>query len=279
MNDIKKIVKKSGTSFFWSMRLLPSAKRQAMYTIYAFCRHIDDIVDEDIYSMPEKIDLLKTWRGELNNIYDKKVPATEIGRRIYKNCMRFKLPKEEFIRLIDAISMDVPKPIIAPKMDTFYKYCRGVAGVPGSLSLRIFGCNDEDLIEELSTSLGTALQITNVLRDVKEDAQAGRLYIPHDLLKQAGIISTDPMTVVVDSKLSVAREELAKLALKEFEKSEKLMAKLDKKSLKPVRLIANIYRRYFDLMQKRGWEIISPKPHIGKLSKIKIMARAFLWGK
>ena len=80
MNDIKAIVKKSGTSFFWSMRMLPKAKREAMYTIYAFCRHIDDIVDGNS-DMSEKQELLQAWREELDNIYDKKVPATEIGRR------------------------------------------------------------------------------------------------------------------------------------------------------------------------------------------------------
>ncbi|MBQ7286085.1 MAG: squalene/phytoene synthase family protein, partial [Alphaproteobacteria bacterium] len=89
MNNIQKMVKKSGTSFFWGMRLLPSAKRNAMYTIYAFFRHIDDIVDGDA-PVQEKLDLLEAWRKELDNIYDKKVPTTEIGRKIYKNCMRFK---------------------------------------------------------------------------------------------------------------------------------------------------------------------------------------------
>ena len=83
-NNIKKIVKKSGTSFFWSMRFLPKAKREAMYTLYAFCRHIDDIVDGDS-SVAEKQELLQAWREEMDNIYDKKVPATDIGRKIYKN--------------------------------------------------------------------------------------------------------------------------------------------------------------------------------------------------
>ena len=157
MNNIKQIVKKSGTSFFWSMRFLPTAQRNAMYTIYAFCRHIDDIVDGDS-PMAEKIDLLQAWREEMDNIFDKKVPTTEIGRKIYKNCIRFKLPKEEFLHLIDRIGMDVPNPVQAPDLNKFYRYCRGVAGVPGSLTLRILGCKDEQVINDLATSLGNALQ-------------------------------------------------------------------------------------------------------------------------
>ena len=129
MNDIKAIVKKSGTSFFWSMRMLPKAKREAMYTIYAFCRHIDDIVDGDS-DMSEKQELLQAWREELDNIYDKKVPATEIGRRIYKNCMRFKLPKEEFMKLIDSISMDIPQPLQAPSLTNFMPTAAGLPEFP-----------------------------------------------------------------------------------------------------------------------------------------------------
>ena len=274
MNNVDYIVKKSGASFFWSMRLLPKAKREAMYTIYAFCRHIDDIVDGDM-PLREKQELLDAWREELDNIYDRKVPATEIGRRIYKNCMRFKLPKEEFLKLIDSISMDIPKPLQAPKMVDFLKYCRGVAGVPGSLSLRIFGCKDENLIEELATSLGNALQITNILRDVKEDAQANRLYIPKEYLKKAEISSKKPSEVIVNKNLSIAREELAKLAEEDYAKANTIIPFLDKKVARPVRAIAAVYKKYFDIMQNRGWEVISPKPKIGKLNKFSLALRAY----
>ncbi len=277
-NNIKKIVKKSGTSFFWSMRFLPKAKREAMYTLYAFCRHIDDIVDGDS-SIAEKQELLQAWREEMDNIYDKKVPATDIGRKIYKNCMRFKLPKSEFLRLIDSISMDVPNPVQAPSLNDFYSYCRGVAGVPGSLSLRIFGCSDEKMIEELSSSLGNALQITNILRDVKEDALADRLYIPREFLEKADINITDPKSVITDKNLVFAREELAKLASKDFQKAYELIKLLDKKTARPVKMIANIYKKYFDIMQKRGWEVISPKPTISKFEKLALALKALLSNK
>ena len=277
-NNIKKIVKKSGTSFFWSMRFLPKAKREAMYTLYAFCRHIDDIVDGDS-SITEKQELLQAWREEMDNIYDKKVPATDIGRKIYKNCMRFKLPKSEFLRLIDSISMDVPNPVQAPSLNDFYSYCRGVAGVPGSLSLRIFGCNDEKIIEELSSSLGNALQITNILRDVKEDALADRLYIPREFLEKADINITDPKSVITDKNLVFAREELAKIANRDFQKAYELIKLLDKKTARPVKMIANIYKKYFDIMQKRGWEVISPKPTISKFEKLTLALKALLSNK
>lgn len=275
MNDIKKIVKRSGTSFFWSMRFLPKAKRMAMYTLYAFCRHIDDIVDGNDMTMAEKFELIQAWREEMDNIYDKKVPTTDIGRKIYKNCMRFKLPKTEFIKLIDSISMDIPNPLQAPNMSEFYKYCRGVAGAPGNLSLRIFGCDNEKMIESLATSLGNALQITNILRDVKEDAQANRLYIPEEMLEKASITSTNPTEVIVNKNLAIAREALARIAEEEFKKSEQMIKLLDKKSARSVKAIMAIYKKYFEIMKKRGWEIISPKPQISKFGKFTLAAKAY----
>lgn len=269
------MVKKSGTSFFWSMSLLPRAKRNAMYTIYAFFRHIDDIVDGDAPA-EEKMDLLQAWREEMDNIYDKKVPQTDIGRRIYKNCMRFKLPKEEFLTMLDSISMDLPNPLQAPDMNTLNQYCRGVAGAPGNLSLRIFGCTDTNLINELSESLGRALQLTNILRDVKEDALVNRLYLPKELLNKAGIHHDYPMDVIIDKNLSIVREELARIAKDDYKKAFKLLKKLDKKSAKPVKAIAYIYKRYFDIMQNRGWEIISPKPSVGKFTKLCLALKAFM---
>ena len=246
-----------------------------MYTLYAFCRHIDDIVDGNDTSMSEKMELIEAWREEMDNIYDRKVPTTEIGRKIYKNCMRFKLPKAEFIKLIDSISMDIPNPLQAPKMNEFFKYCRGVAGVPGNLSLRIFGCNDEELINQLATSLGTALQITNILRDVKEDAQSNRLYIPREFLHKANINSTDPSEVIVDKNLAIAREELARIAEEEFKKADELIRRIDRKTARPVKAIEAIYKKYFEIMKNRGWEIISPKPHLSKLNKFTLAVKAY----
>lgn len=273
--NIRKIVKKSGIFFFWGIRLLPKAKREAMYTLYAFFRHIDNIVDDDM-EMEEKVELIKAWREEISNIYDKKVPVTDIGRKIYKNCMRFSLPKTELLRVINCLAMDIPNPVQAPSMKVFLEYCRGVGGSPCNLSLRVLGCNDEDLIENLSTELGNAIQITSILRDLKEDSLMERLYIPKELLENAGIFTEEPFKVVTDKNIVIARQELADIAQKNFDESYALIDKLDKKIAMPVRGLANVYKRYFDIMNKRGWEIISPKPHVGKFSKISLICKSLV---
>lgn len=271
---IKKIVKKSGSSFFWGMHILPTKERRAIYTLYAFCRHIDDIVDGD-KPLSQKMELINAWRQEIDNIYDKKVPASEIGRSIYKNCMRFNIPKRELVSLLDSISMDLPNPVQAPDFSDFNRYCHGVAGAPGSMSLRILGCKDETLIQNLSESLGKAMQITNILRDVREDAAADRVYIPRELLQKAGITVTEPQQIVVDKNLAKAREELAQIAAKEYDRAFGLIKKLDKKISRNINAMAYIYKRYFDIMQNRGWEIISPKPSISRFLKLFLVLKAF----
>ncbi len=280
MNDLKKIVRSkiksgNGRTVFWGMQLLPRAKREALYTLFAFVRHLEDVVESSI-DLAEKQEILSMWREEMNNIFDRKVPATDIGRRIYKNCMRFKLPKEEFLNLVDSISANIDNPLQAPSLKQLSGYCRGVGGMTGSLSLRVFGCTDEQTIKDLSTSLGLALQITNILRNVKEDAQNGRLYIPQELLEKAGITATDPKSVVVDKNLASARRELAQIAAENYRKVYEILEKQDKTTARPIRLITDIYKRYFDIMEKRGWEIISPKPHVSKWCKLSILTKNLL---
>ncbi len=276
MSNIHKTFRnKTGTTMFFGMRLLPKAKREALYTLIAWARHLEEVVESPLND-DEKKQIMDGWRREFDNIFDKKVPATDIGRRIYKNCLRFKLPKKEFLNMLDSVSENVYNPLQAPTMKKLTGYCRGVGGMAGSLSLRVFGCQDESMIKELSTSMGTALQITNILRNIKEDANNNRLYIPQELLLKAGIDSTDPKTVLVDKNLVYARQELAKIASENYKKAYEIVDTLDKTTKKPLRLILDIYKKYFDIMDNRGWEIISPKPEVSKIKKIHLLTKVLL---
>lgn len=280
MKDLKKIVRSkikngSGRTVFWGMQFLPKAKREALYTLLAFVRHLEDVVESPV-ALAEKQEILSMWREEMDNIFERRVPATDIGRRIYKNCMRFKLPKAEFLNLVDSISANIDNPLKAPTLKQLSGYCRGVGGMTGSLSLRVFGCTDEQTIRELSTSLGLAVQITNILLNVKEDAQNGRLYIPQELLEKAGISATDPKSVVVDKNLAAARRELARIASENYRKVYEILEKQEKTTARPIRLITDLYRKYFDIMEKRGWEIISPKPRVSKWCKLRILLKNLL---
>ncbi len=272
MLSVGDIVKKSQPSLFWCMRGLPKSKREAIYTLFAFCRHISNIIRS---SMPaeEKAELLKAWKEELDNIYDKKVPTTNIGRKIYKNCMRFNLPKQQFSEILNSAFLDVPQPLQAPTQNIFEKYIYGSSVVPLNLALMIIGDAKSTAREKLAQSLGRALMITYILRDVKDDAKSNHLFIPYELLQQANVNKTSPMAVVEDKNLSQAREALSLEAKKSFNTALRFLNKMNKQSVMPLHYLANLSLYYFNKMNDRGWEIISPKPNITKFNNIKLIVK------
>ena len=274
MSSIGKLVRKSQATMFWCMQGLPKAKREAIYTLYAFCKHIDNVVLGNL-DKKEKLELLTAWQKELSNIYDKKVPVTEIGRKIYKNCMRFKIKKEDFSEILNAALMDFPQRLIAPCYEDFYRYCYGNAEIPVYITLSIMGIFDEITRRELSKSFGRAMFITDILKDVKEDAVSGHLYFPKELLLKADILTNEPLNAVTDKNLVSVREQLARNTAADFTKAFEILQKADKKTTRPLRFILHIYKRYFDIMQNRGWEIISPKPVIKTKDKLAIVYKVF----
>lgn len=273
MSSVSKIVRKSRASLFWYFRSLTKAKREAIYTLCAFCFHIEQILNGSL-EREQKEDLLKAWKIELDNIYDKKVPETTIGRKIYKNCMRFKIRKEDFAAILDAALLDFENPLRAPSKDVFEAYCHGSSIAPIYIMLKILGELKEASMRALSQNLGRAIELTNILRNIKDDAVNGHLYVPREVLISAQIMSTDPMSVVTNKNLTAVREKLGKEALICFDKAHKLIFTSDRKSTRILRFIYHLYRRYFDIMRLRGWEIISPKPEIKRIDKVKIAFNA-----
>ncbi len=272
MLSVGDIIKKSQPSLFWCMRNLPKAKREAVYTIFAFCHHISNIIRSPMVA-EEKNELLNAWREELDNIYDKKVPTTNIGRKIYKNCMRFNLPKEEFSQILDSAFLDAPKPLQAPNIETFNKYLQGMAVVPINLFLLIVGDIKTSSRQKLAENLGRAIMITYILRDVKDDAKASHLYIPQELLQKANVTISSPMNMVENKNLSDARSILSLEAKKSYNVALRMLSKMNKQAVMPLNYLANISFYYFNHMKNRGWEIISPKPQIDNINKFKLIVK------
>lgn len=270
MSLVSRIVHKSQASFFWCMRGLPKVKREAIYTLYAFIRHLDSIT-ESALSLSEKEELFEAWKIELQNIFDKKSPETQIGREIYKIILRFKIQKEDFEFLLKAAQLDFPHPLQAPKQEIFEQYILGNAIIPVYLVLLIMGELKEKPMRTLAENFGNAIALTNILRNIKDDAIGGHLYIPEELLKECHISSKDPMTVIRDSNLTNVRQKIAYRAAVCFQKTHKMMYATNKKTMRPLRFIFHIYKRYFDIMQKRGWEIMSPKPQIKAIDQFIIV--------
>ena len=197
------ITAQARSSFSTGMRVLAKPRRDAMRAVYAFARVIDDIADED-WPLADKHRLLDDWCAEIGRLYDGK-PVSAIGQALALPVMRYKLPRAEFLMLIEGMEMDADGPIIAPPMTKLRAYTRRVAGAVGMLSMRIFGAWIGPQSERAALALGDAFQLTNILRDVEEDAAIGRLYLPREALERAGVPTDDPMAAARHPSMEAGR--------------------------------------------------------------------------
>lgn len=247
---VHEVVARSGSSFTWGMRILPRRRRQAMYAIYAFCREVDDVAD-DPASQDWKLAELAAWREEIDRLYAGQ-PTRPTTRALLGPVRDFALPRDEFLALIDGMEMDARGPVVAPSWEDFLLYCRRVAGAVGMLSIRAFGA-DEPVAEDIAVTLGEALQITNILRDLDEDAAEGRLYLPENLLDSAHIETRDPTAVLAEAALPKVCAPLALRATDNFERTRDLIKQADRRRLKPCILMMEVYERLLDRLKQRGW--------------------------
>lgn len=240
----------SGSSFYLAMRIMPKAQREAMFEIYSFCRKVDDIADE-AGPRDARLDQLQHWRANINALYSRTPPPHLSG--LAQAVRSFDLQREDFLAVIDGMEMDVVSNIRAPDLATFDLYCDRVASAVGRLSVRVFGMEKEPGLA-LAHHLGRALQITNILRDLDEDAAIGRLYLPREALADTGITSNDPATALASPTIGQACAPLAMRAERHFAEAETIMARSARRTVRTPRIMAAAYRIYLDQMVARGWQ-------------------------
>lgn len=267
---IESLVKAAGTSFYWGMRLLPRDRRDGMFAVYAFARAVDDIADEG-GSETRKREGLAAWRAEIERVYQG-TPQTLIGRALALTVTRFGTRKQDFIGLIDGMEMDAVEAIQAPPFEKLDLYCYRVACTVGLLSVRIFGAPEGDG-DAVAEALGRALQLTNILRDVHEDAERDRLYLPRELLQRHGITVTQPASVLADPRLPAVCAELAETAAGRFEEAEAAMARCPRESMRPARIMMEMYRRYLVRLRADGWRDLKADISLPKPCKLWIVLR------
>ena len=269
-NLVEDVVVKAKTSFYWAMRLLPAEKRQAMFAVYAFCRVVDDIADGEL---PEaaKLRQLQGWREEIDRLYagDARDP---IARTLIEPVRRFGLAREDFHAMIDGMETDARGGLIAPPMAELELYCSRVAGAVGLLSVRIFGAPQQGR-RELAHALGEAVQLTNVLRDLDEDAGLGRLYLPRELLQKHGVPIDTPSAALRHPRLAAACEDLVAVAERRFDEAMALLAAMPRRPLRPARIILVVYRRLLQRLRQRGFTRIAEPVKLSKAEKLWLILR------
>ena len=259
----------AGSSFYAAMRILPRPQREAMFEIYAFCRAVDDIADSSA-PRPTRLTQLREWRDEINDLYQGRVGGKVAG--LAGTVRTFDLAREDFLAVIDGMEMDAREDIRAPSFATLDLYCDRVASAVGRLSVRVFGVARDDGIL-LSHHLGRALQLTNILRDLDEDAGIGRLYLPREALQQAGIDTTDPATALRSPNLNQACAQIVERARAHFVEADAIMARCPRRAVKAPRIMGAVYRVMLDGMVERGWAAPRKRVRISRPHLMLILLR------
>jgi squalene synthase HpnD len=259
----------SGSSFYAAMRILPRAQREAMFQIYSFCRQVDDIADSHD-PRPQRLAALQEWRDDIDALYQGRPPARL--KDYVTSVKTFGLKREDFLAIVDGMEMDVPQDIRAPDMATLDLYCDRVASAVGRLSVRVFGLPEEDGIL-LAHHLGRALQLTNILRDIDEDAGLGRLYLPREGLLLAGITSDNPQKVIAERALPKVCAPLGERAKLHFAKADEIMARNSRRAVRAPRIMSKYYRAILELLLARGFAAPREPVRVTKLTKLAILFR------
>jgi|SRR5579863_2264347 len=260
MNDLSPTMpaelraKVSGSSFYAGMRILPQAEREAMFAIYGFCRIVDDIADDEAAPRPARAAALDLWRGYIAALYGGGDAGPNLGEAAFlaPAVRRFGLAQADFIAVIDGMQMDVDTFIRWPSFSQLDLYCDRVASAVGRLSVRVFGMEVEQGIA-LSHHLGRALQLTNILRDIDEDAGIGRVYLPIEALRAAGIQPTTPSALVADPGVDAAARWLVPHAERHFAQADAILRARPKGLLAAPRLMDAAYSRLLGRMVAQGW--------------------------
>ena len=264
--------KVSGSSFYAGMRILPKAEREAMFAIYGFCRIVDDIADDEDGPRPARAAALDAWRGHIAALYTGG-DAGEAGF-LAPAVRRFGLEQEDFIAVIDGMQMDVDDYVRWPVYSRLDLYCDRVASAVGRLSVRVFGMERETGIA-LSHHLGRALQLTNILRDIDEDAAIGRVYLPIEALRAAGIAPTTPQALVGDPGVDAAARWVVPHAQLHFSEANAILRTRPKGLLAAPRLMESAYSRLLQQMVAQGWA--APRRRVRASKPALLLSALRLW--
>jgi squalene synthase HpnD len=251
------------------MRIMPRAQREAMFEIYSFCRAVDDIAD-DGGPREERLAALQRWRADIDALYGGRAPPHL--RALAQIVRGFDLGREHFLAIIDGMEMDVVSTMRAPDLATLDLYCDRVASAVGRLSVNVFGMEREPGLA-LAYHLGRALQLTNILRYLDEDAAMGRLYLPREALREAGITQSEPRSVLSSPAIDKACAPIVARAKEHFAQAAMVMAASPRRTVRTPRVMAAAYRSILDGMIARGWRAPRTPVRLRKSQLIWIILR------
>ncbi|HRE10276.1 MAG TPA: squalene/phytoene synthase family protein [Ignavibacteria bacterium] len=259
------ITQSSKTNFLYSFSLLPKDKYEAINTVYAFCRQTDDIVDNEMDSTELKFRKIREWKNEFEKAL-KGTSSYALLNQVTKIIRNFNIPVEPFFELIKGMEADLQVSRYKD-FNTLYQYCFRAAATVGLMCIEIFGYKTQSA-KEYAVNLGIALQLTNILRDVKFDALNGRIYLPEEDMKKFGYTEDDLMNFRYNESFVELMKYECKRARDYFEKANNAFAKEDRKQLFPARIMQKIYFNILQKIEKMNYNVFSKKAKVSKLKKL-----------
>jgi phytoene synthase len=253
----------SGSSFYHSFRFLPPERRRAIIALYAFCREVDDAVDETIDAAVARIKL-EWWRNEVAAIF-RGAPQHPVAQALQPVVKAFELPQEHFLAVIDGMTMDLDLDRY-PDFGLLESYCDHVAGVVGLMSAQIFGYSDASTCA-YARDLGIAFQLTNIIRDVGEDARRGRIYLPQDEMGRFGVTSAELFQKRVTPGFKALMAFQVQRARKFYDKAFAALPAVDRRSQRPGLIMAAIYRALLDEIERDGFRVLDRRFSLTPLRK------------
>ena len=273
----KLVTVKSGSNLAAAFFLLPKAKRCAMVALYAFCREVDDAADDDSVPLAKRAAILQQWRDDIRRACEWGEPQFQVCRELRPFIRQFALPFNLFDELLIGMESDLEK-IRYRNFDELKLYCHRAASVVGLLSIRVFGC-DGDVAERYAENLGQALQLTNILRDVTEDAKRGRIYLPQSMLEKHGVAEEDILNGRFTAGYANATQEIAERAWAHYRLARESFPEEQRQLLVASEAMGAIYWRLLGKLRAVQYNVFQPNRggvKINRLAKLGIGLKTWL---
>lgn len=281
--ECRKITRAAARNFYYAFLVLPPDRRDALSAVYAFMRHSDDLSDDSGLTRCEREDKLTEWRNALHGAVAGEPADHPVLLALADTQRRFDIPLELFDRLVEGTAMDVParagEAIRYRTFEDLRRYCYHVASVVGLICIRIFGYHDP-AAETLAEQCGLAFQLTNIIRDVKEDAAMGRVYLAEEDLQRFGRSAAELDPVRLKNGFDAARfrpllEFEAERARELYRAAEDLLPLIDEPSRPALWALVEIYRRLLEKIAARSYDVFTEKIQLTRREKLSVLARAF----
>ena len=276
METSRTITRKSASNLALAFALLPRDKRDAMSALYAFCREVDDVADEDAVPPEQRRVRLQEWRTDIRKACEDGKPVFPVNQELQPVIRRFSMPYDLFDELIKGCEMDLDQVRCATFADLDH-YCYRVASVVGLLSVEIFGYTRPEC-RQYAVELGKALQLTNILRDVRSDAARGRIYLPQELLAASHVSETEVLESRYSDRFAQVGRGVADRARGHYARAARVLPQEDRRSMVAAELMGSVYWNLLLRIESSAFRVFEPQPiRLSKADKAFLILRAW-WG-